>query len=228
MLKDFNVVRYPELIVGLAGPIGVDIEAITESVENNFRNLGYFPITIKITEEIDSLESGIKRPKNKRYYEKMKFKMQHASELCRDEDDAAYLMRIAIAAIRRERANIIEQGGGLIDEDRFEELKRKKENGEISDHTLGAAFYFSENQQNVASRVVYIVGNYILDVTDGKCDLMSGQAGVLEEIVLTEDLLLLGLDAVDPLDVLDYCQKLELSITAILNHLGYTVKGVEY
>jgi cytidine deaminase len=43
---------YPELVVAIAGPIGVDMDQITQSIETAFHALGYESSLIKLTTEI--------------------------------------------------------------------------------------------------------------------------------------------------------------------------------
>jgi cytidine deaminase len=43
---------YPELVVAIAAPIGVDMDQITQSIEATFNALGYESSLIKLTTEI--------------------------------------------------------------------------------------------------------------------------------------------------------------------------------
>lgn len=107
------MIRYPELVVGIAGPIGVDVEAICEATKDALRSVEYDSTIIKITDEIDSIPSSFTKPRGKNFHGLMKFKMDHASDLCRSRADPAFLMRIAIAALRREREDHTESGCSL-------------------------------------------------------------------------------------------------------------------
>lgn len=107
------MIRFPELVIGLAGPIGVDVDTICDAVADALRAVSYDSATIKLTDEIKDLSSTIAKPTRKNFHALMKFKMDHASDLCRSRNDAAFLMRVAVAAIRREREQFIELGKGL-------------------------------------------------------------------------------------------------------------------
>jgi hypothetical protein len=100
-------ISHPELIVGIAGPIGIDIEAITEAVSESFEAVGYRSVQIRITDEIQDIPSSARPPKRTDYDSVIRYKMKHATAICRKHNDQAYLMRIAIDAIQRERAAIV-------------------------------------------------------------------------------------------------------------------------
>lgn len=99
----FHYVVWPELVFGIAGPIGIKIEELCESLEESLNSVGYQSRLIKITDEISDVKSGIVKPKSSSFYEQMKFKMDHASEICRSAKDPSRLMHYALKAIKRER-----------------------------------------------------------------------------------------------------------------------------
>lgn len=103
MPSQFYKIVKPELVFAIAGPIGIKIDDISESISAALERVGYSHRLIKITDEIDGLKSSIKRPKDTDFYSQMKFKMDHASEICRASEDPAMLMRYAVSAIQRER-----------------------------------------------------------------------------------------------------------------------------
>lgn len=99
-------ISHPELVVGIAGPIGIDIEAITEAISDSFEAVGYRSIQIRITNEIKNIPSKIRVTKKTDYNSVIRYKMKHATAICRKHNDQSYLMRIAIDAIQRERGII--------------------------------------------------------------------------------------------------------------------------
>lgn len=105
MSKLFYRIVKPELVFGIAGPIGIKIEDICKSIESALERVGYSSRLIKITDEVDDIKSSAKKPKETDFYSQMKYKMDHASEICRDLTDPSALMRYAIKAIQRERRN---------------------------------------------------------------------------------------------------------------------------
>src|SRR5215213_487429 len=91
-------ISHPELIVGIAGPIGIDIEAITEAISESFEAVGYRSVQVRITDEIKAIPSKARTSKKSDYNSVIRYKMKHATAICRKHNDQAYLMRIAIDA----------------------------------------------------------------------------------------------------------------------------------
>jgi deoxycytidylate deaminase len=116
-----SFVKYPELVFGIAGPIGIDIDVIIRTLKDALTTVGYLSETIKITDEILSEVSSVERPRKETFYNIMRYKMAHASALCREKEDAAYLMRLAIRAIKRERSTLIAQDRAVVTQDDDEE-----------------------------------------------------------------------------------------------------------
>ncbi|MDT8757325.1 deaminase [Sphingomonas psychrotolerans] len=98
--------------------------------------MGYLSATIKITDEIDKLPSSAQYPSIESFYNLMRYKMAHASALCKKERDASYLMRIAIAAIQREREILREQDPLPFDEYSDSEAKSSEDVKDIAFHEL--------------------------------------------------------------------------------------------
>ena len=115
MAKSLSYLKYPELIFGIAGPIGVDVEEITRELAEALKRVAYPSTLIKLTDEISGISSDIPVPENPSFYNHMKYKMAHASAICRAHKDEAYLMRIVLSAIRRERAVMIERESSFLE-----------------------------------------------------------------------------------------------------------------
>ena len=98
-----NYLKYPELIFGISGPIGIDIDSIIKSLTEALNSVGYQSTTIKITDEIINIDSGVSIPTHPTFYNTMKYKMSHANAICRRSNDPSVLMKIALNAICRER-----------------------------------------------------------------------------------------------------------------------------
>lgn len=152
MLNDLAMIRFPELVIGVAGPIGIDIDTICGAIAEALRAVSYSSATIKLTDEIQDISSSIKKPVRKDFYKLMNFKMDHASELCRSRKDSAFLMRVAIAAIRRERDVFVEQGKGLLSSPDFQEISEEPEEAPLS-----AMYEHIGATDQVAHQVAYIV-----------------------------------------------------------------------
>jgi deoxycytidylate deaminase len=107
MSKTFDSVRYPELVIGIAGPIGIDIDGVGTAIADALKSVGYRSTGIRITAEIASYRTAVKKPRKTDFYHTMLYKMAHASAVCEKHKDPAILMRIAIDAIRRERKRFL-------------------------------------------------------------------------------------------------------------------------
>jgi deoxycytidylate deaminase len=92
-----------ELIIGIAGPIGVDMEMITECISNGLHNLEYKTQVIKLTSEIHKFGDPKKVPDQKDMYTVYNGKMDHANEVRKFYKRPDTLARIAVQAIREYR-----------------------------------------------------------------------------------------------------------------------------
>jgi deoxycytidylate deaminase len=100
---------FPELVVGIAGPIGVDIDAITDSLNSALRIVRYKSEIIKLTTEMKAFATDIQEPKAKDFYSEVTHKIQYANALCERYRDASTLARIAIRAVAARRREITGQ-----------------------------------------------------------------------------------------------------------------------
>lgn len=140
MPDDFSYIRYPELVFGIAGPVGVEMDAIVTALSESLHAVEYRAVPIRLTAEIADLPSKVKRPIRQDYYSVLKYKMDHTSALCREHSDPAWAIRYAIDAIRRERGN--NQRFALITEDQQE---------------LEAPFVDVAREDKVLEKVAYII-----------------------------------------------------------------------
>jgi len=97
----------PELVFGVAGPIGVDILAICDSLKNVLREMRYESEIIHLTTEMMDYEiqAPPAKPTATDFYTDVNFKIKYANALCAELKDPASLARVALRAIsqRRER-----------------------------------------------------------------------------------------------------------------------------
>jgi cytidine deaminase len=103
-------VHYPEIVLGLAGPIGVDTDAIIESLEVALRAVGYRPQSIRLTEEIAVFD---RRPASGKigFHAESREKMDHGNAFCEKFADRAALARVGVMAIRMRREAIAAANG---------------------------------------------------------------------------------------------------------------------
>ena len=96
----------PELFFGIAGPIGVNIEAICDSLANALRLVRYDSAQIHLTKEMMaySLPTPPEKVPDSNFYTDVIFKIKYADALCAEFKDAATLARIALRSISNVRA----------------------------------------------------------------------------------------------------------------------------
>jgi len=94
-----------ELIFGIAGPIGVDIAAISDSLASALRAVRYESEGIHLTKEMTSIELSAPptRKAEQNFYNDVNFKIEYANKLCEEFKDSATLARIALRAISLRR-----------------------------------------------------------------------------------------------------------------------------
>jgi cytidine deaminase len=97
--------EFPELVFGIAGPMGVDIQAICDSTAAALHGVGYSSRTIHITKEMLRGERytlqkhPVREPVEKNFYTDVNFKINYANALCKEFDDPTTMARIALRAI---------------------------------------------------------------------------------------------------------------------------------
>ncbi|MEJ0044727.1 MAG: hypothetical protein WDN04_00035 [Rhodospirillales bacterium] len=98
----------PDLVFGLAGPLGVNLASGSESLQQALAAVRYKAFALKLT-EVNSYYKSAAKKAGSDYYSVMKYKMDHATKLCSDRNDPAFHARLAVMAIR-ERRNALENG----------------------------------------------------------------------------------------------------------------------
>lgn len=101
-----DVPANPELVFGLVGPIGVDLDAVINSLEENLKSVGYKVEIIKITDiMIDtSIEIDIDETS---YFGKYKSLISYANAVRENHSNASTLAGLAISKIRQLRKSIV-------------------------------------------------------------------------------------------------------------------------
>jgi len=97
-----EIVRNPELVLGIVGPIGVDIDAVVDALSTTLRDVNYNPILIHLTELIEDRRIKVKRDFST-FYKRYKSLIEYANEYRRLAKSAAALAGIAIMTIRELR-----------------------------------------------------------------------------------------------------------------------------
>ena len=104
MANEFRAISHPELIFGIAGAIGIDVDAINHTLSDALQAVGYQSVLIRITDEIADEITNVPKPDMTDFGTEISYKMTHASAVCRKYGAPDTLMRFAINAIRRHRA----------------------------------------------------------------------------------------------------------------------------
>jgi len=103
--SELDRIDQPELIFGLAGPVGVDLVEVQAELTSELAGVGYTVQIIKVTSEMRDY-FGLAEAANKTFLSTIWSKIEAADRICRDSDDKATLARIAVNAIRRRRTLI--------------------------------------------------------------------------------------------------------------------------
>jgi deoxycytidylate deaminase len=98
-----QVVHNPELVFGIVGPIGVDIDAVMEALSTALKDVGYQPSPIHLTELIDDRRIRVKRDFST-YYARYRTLIEYANAYRKLAKSAAAMAGIAVVKIRELRA----------------------------------------------------------------------------------------------------------------------------
>ena len=101
-------VDFPDLVFGLAGPIGVDLEYIQQSIADALKSFGYETERIHLTKLMDDLKPGAVN-ENLNVIEGYEQKIEEANILRRDFKAKDIMAALAISAIVRLRDRILER-----------------------------------------------------------------------------------------------------------------------
>lgn len=105
MAKDLAVVTNPELVFGLVGPIGVDVEALMDALAEALKDVGYTPIPIHLTRLIRDKRIKVKLDFST-YCSRFHSLIAYANAYRKLAKSAAAMAGIAILEIRRLLAKI--------------------------------------------------------------------------------------------------------------------------
>ncbi|MGJ4889241.1 anti-phage dCTP deaminase [Bradyrhizobium sp. HKCCYLRH3099] len=103
---------FPELVFGIVGPMGVDIQAICDSLAVALHAVEYTSTVIHITKEMLRKDRyklqkyPVDVPTTADFYSDVNFKIGYANALCKEFDDPATMARIALRAIGDTRETI--------------------------------------------------------------------------------------------------------------------------
>src|ERR1700674_5074495 len=108
-----SALDYPELIIAIAGPIGVSMDLIARGLEAALADVGYSSTLIKLTTEMTRFSITNKASLDECHnwigadtFNTYMRKMSEANALRKQYDDPAVLARISIDAIRADRSRM--------------------------------------------------------------------------------------------------------------------------
>ena len=105
MSETLSWIEQPELVIGIAGPIGVDIDAIGDSLNAALVAVQYRPVLIRLTEEM------LKFPTTEvidttDFATEAESKMRYGNKLREIKRDPAALARVGVMAVRSRRRGL--------------------------------------------------------------------------------------------------------------------------
>lgn len=106
---ELSALSFPELVIGIAGPIGVDLDQIASSLKTALASVSYSSELVKLTSEMERFPVGsdllpeINRWTGGDTFNTYMRKMSQANALRKQNDDPAILARIAVDAIQMRR-----------------------------------------------------------------------------------------------------------------------------
>lgn len=107
-----SMVQNPELIFGLVGPIGVDLNHVAESLKTSLGSVDYSPHVIHITELMSEIAPDLQADPSS-YANRYNSLIRNADALRRAAGQQAAMAALAISDIRRQRMKIVPSNDGL-------------------------------------------------------------------------------------------------------------------
>jgi deoxycytidylate deaminase len=107
MSDQLRLLSHPELVIGLAGPIGIDIEQMANEVGRALEQVGYDHRTIRVTDLMMRYEASGVEKNGDDFFANMNFKMDYANKLCELAGTPDALVRLMIAGIREHRQALL-------------------------------------------------------------------------------------------------------------------------
>lgn len=111
MADQLRLLSHPELVVGLAGPIGIDIESMADEVGRALSQIGYEHRSLRITELMMKYQAPGVESSGSDYFSMMNFKMDHANKLCELASSPSALMWLVIEGIKEKRDEFLSTNG---------------------------------------------------------------------------------------------------------------------
>ena len=88
-------VKRPELIFGIVGPVGVDLDMIIEVLSTQLKRQNYSSDVVHVTQLMREVPSNTKL-KEDNYFDKIKSRIEYADDVCRQLERADALAAITL------------------------------------------------------------------------------------------------------------------------------------
>ena len=102
----FEIQPGPELVFGLIGPLGIDLDQITQSLRDELKRVGYESVVIRLSSLLSQVQGLKSRLKKQPEHARIRAHMRAGTELRTRTEEGGILARMAIAAIQIEREKI--------------------------------------------------------------------------------------------------------------------------
>ena len=109
MSDELRLLSHPELVIGIAGPIGIDIEGMADEVSRALRQVGYESHPVRVTELMLRYDAPGVEKKGEDFFSVMNFKMDYANKLCELAGSPDALMIVAIEGLQSARAEVLRE-----------------------------------------------------------------------------------------------------------------------
>lgn len=107
MTDQLRLLSHPEIVIGLAGPIGIDIEAMSDEVGRALKQVGYEHRTVRVTDLMTRFAAPDVELEGDDYFSNMNYKMDYANRLCELANAPDALVRLIALGIREHRSDIL-------------------------------------------------------------------------------------------------------------------------
>ncbi len=167
MSDSLRRIDQPELVFGLAGPIGVDLSSVEADLRRELSGVDYETRVIKITDEMKSLLRDA-HTSGSDYLSNTRAKIADAGKLCEEFKDNSTMARVAMRAIASYRT---QKGHKSLDGTAFiiHQLKRPEE-VELLRRVYGRLFFLVSVYGSREDRLENLVRNIQRDHSGSKTD----------------------------------------------------------
>lgn len=120
---------FPELVVGIASPIGVELSWVVDGLFDALRSVGYTSNLIRLTDEMLKFPVVIEPEEKKDFQSVVNYKMRYATALCEQYKNASTISAVGVVAIQRKRKEITRNDGSVPQRQAYvlRQLKRPEE-----------------------------------------------------------------------------------------------------